>query len=1823
MKKATRRPLILSVICVCVLILLLASVSIFNAFAESMNRYVAEVNSQKYENYADAWAAVSNGGEITMLGDWTISKVLTVNENKTVTVNMNGYMINRGLDDDTGSGQVFLVKTGAVLNIKGDKNSENEHVGTIQADVWHYNQKGSHVIRGALITGGYNSNGGGAIHIQNNAQVNITNVTIAGNVSTDGSGAGAIRLQGENSKLTVTDSKICYNKATDDGGGAIVVKGKNASAKIVGTIISNNIVTCNSGGGAIKISSGTVSIEKSSTRVSEILFNSTAKHGGAIYISDGSLSIDESTLISRNSAGKEGGAIYVDSGADAVNIRGIYSGNTAKEKGGAVYVNSSVSGDIGARISNAEFFGNSSSYHGGAIFVDSDNNISLSGKVIANGNSPNGLYIQNSGAIVSNSLTEGSRVGIATSWDAGKSAPITTSNYKYFVSDKQGYDITGEGNSLYYVAAATGAPESITVGNASYPVHKGTFRYYPNSGGEHTGYYFYSDGYFVEPARYYNEHLATMSTCVAVAAVNSLYDGEHTDYKAARNIIDVLEGAGFKAMYINYPEPEFFGEDSEKSENLATIGYIIASKQIEVNGESVTLIAIAVRGGKYGAEWASNVVLGDGIGEAKGFDDAADQVEAGIYKYLEVYEIDGANAKFWITGFSRAAATSNLVAKRLTDLYGEDDIYAYCFETPKGGVYNLLKEGMTYSNIHNVVNATDIVPFVGTTEMGFIRYGVDHMLPSYKVGTDEYKAQKDKMLPQLAAIAPDAAFNDYFHEATVSYILFTIQSKFSDKATLIKEESYPEFYTAADWNPYLVERMQKYSLTNDVKDSIYNKDSVNWNGYRNYWSTYKWYIYEDSNGDLLLECYETAPDDFDSGKYAELTLEESISTVMNFYFTLDDAKKNDIISAIDLEAIQKKVEMKDIYSDIIGEWNGFSIDEKNTQFNKYWNAIDLEASLADVLTDEEMDTLKPCLFVILDFGLDFVGDDYDSEEQDLVGTLAYNMSSIMQTHNYEILCAWARSYDSFYASGDLVAPPIPPKVSLEGGNYNNHIIVQLYSENNDAEIYYTLDGTTPSAKNGDRYRSWRPIILAVEDGSPKMVTLKAVAVHDGLVSEVVTQNYILNTNAEMDIYEDAVRVYNFTGSAYLVLAEYDGELLQGIEYFAVKNNDYFFFEDSSLNFENKVVAHLIRNFDGFKPLCDSVCVTDPTDKIGNIHIYDSSIIEIQALEIKQAENPELINVSFKTNENTADALIVALYCKDSQSDFNNVVYFNQIDKSEDDTYTFTIERSRLKEMLRGGSVNNSSLVLAVTTNGVSETNTKETVYKETVYTITYHLYGGINSSKNYEAVTEFTEAFFLSNPTREHYEFVAWYDNSSFEGSPVWAIPAGTSENIELYAKWQPFNYTVVYGDGVDGVEIFRDVWYGGVYGSKTPIYGGTPHREGYTFVGWDKEISPTIEGDVRYDAVWVKNHVHEPSLINGADATCFAPGYRSYFECADCGYFEDEECLVAIVDVELWKQTDGRLTVEHTFTEKIQDTEHLVAGTGTNCRDATKYYYGCADCDAIGAEVWVSDTYGDHNIDTGFTSANGQHYHVCMNEGCDYITGIINCSGGVATCQERAKCAVCGSEYGEMGGHTPAEDDGDCTTAIVCSVCGEEITPAESEHKDADGDGKCDACGHDVPTAPDTETETKSETDTDTDTETKPETDTETDTDTGAETDIETEIDTGAVTDAVGGTETEHEPGIGTTPGIGHETEDETEDETERETERETEGETEGETENVTKPVIKPDDSENSGSNAGDSNGNSGCRKGCKSSMSIGTITVAAIAVMSGVALIKKKNDE
>ena len=284
----------------------------------------------------------------------------------------------------------------------------------------------------------------------------------------------------------------------------------------------------------------------------------------------------------------------------------------------------------------------------------------------------------------------------------------------------------------------------------------------------------------------------------------------------------------------------------------------------------------------------------------------------------------------------------------------------------------------------------------------------------------------------------------------------------------------------------------------------------------------------------------------------------------------------------------------------------------------------------------------------------------------------------------------------------------------------------------------------------------------------------------------------------------------------------------------------------------------------------------------------------------------MINVTFKTSENNSDLLIVSLYEKSSQSGLENAIYFNGLEKTEDDTYTFTIKRSQLREILGVNGVDGCTLVLNVTANGVSNTDVAETVYHESVYTITYHLNGGVNNTKNPDVYSIYSDIVILYMPQREHYLFGDWFMTPDFrEGTNDSVIDCSIAKNIDVYARWEIEKHTVRYTAGA--ADSFEDQISRVEYGSITPEFEGEPTREGYTFVGWDKEISETVEGDVVYTAVWSKNHVHEPILIEGVEPTCFAPGYRSYYECVNCGYFEEEECTTRILDIEAWKKADGQ----------------------------------------------------------------------------------------------------------------------------------------------------------------------------------------------------------------------------------------------------------------------------------------------------------------------------
>ncbi len=282
--------------------------------------------------------------------------------------------------------------------------------------------------------------------------------------------------------------------------------------------------------------------------------------------------------------------------------------------------------------------------------------------------------------------------------------------------------------------------------------------------------YFYSDGYFMKRASLYNASLATMSLCLELSCWSS-HDApdwykptltpEDDDYWNDKlvNVKTLLLGqpelgAGYEGLGFSHFEANKYWEAAPTKES---IGVCFARKTIQSGSNSYTLVAVVIRGGGYGSEWGSNFLI-DEDGNHAGFEKARDDVLKELQKYINgLNSTESQNLKLWIVGYSRAGATANMVAGKLNeDPYylghelDQENIYCYTFEAPQG----VLRENMTtqYRNIHNVLNANDLVPLVAPTTWGFYRYNYTNTryLPT-RYTTDEaaFQEQKEAMEQQL------------------------------------------------------------------------------------------------------------------------------------------------------------------------------------------------------------------------------------------------------------------------------------------------------------------------------------------------------------------------------------------------------------------------------------------------------------------------------------------------------------------------------------------------------------------------------------------------------------------------------------------------------------------------------------------------------------------------------------------------------------------------------------------------------------------------------------------------------------------------------------------------------------------------------------------------------------------------------------------------------------------------------------------------------------------------------------------------------------------
>lgn len=291
----------------------LASSTLHVKFSSDDANYDTAADNSNQAQLLSAWQALKkrlSAGESTIVLDKNYTAApednsLSVPSGKTITLDLNGHIINRNLSTATIEGYVIKVYTNGTLTITDSG------------------------INGTITGGNNSSNTGGGIY--NEGTLTIIGGSITGNTCSFGAdGGGGICNRGT---LTMSGGTISNNYATYNGGGIFNSSFglTPCSLTINGGTIENNTAT--NGGGGIYYGSSSSGITISGGTIK----NNSANNGGGIYLGSGTLSISGGT-IQDNTATSHGGGVYFDSGTFNLSGNPTVTGNTVSSVANNIYL---------------------------------------------------------------------------------------------------------------------------------------------------------------------------------------------------------------------------------------------------------------------------------------------------------------------------------------------------------------------------------------------------------------------------------------------------------------------------------------------------------------------------------------------------------------------------------------------------------------------------------------------------------------------------------------------------------------------------------------------------------------------------------------------------------------------------------------------------------------------------------------------------------------------------------------------------------------------------------------------------------------------------------------------------------------------------------------------------------------------------------------------------------------------------------------------------------------------------------------------------------------------------------------------------------------------------------------------------------------------------------------------------------------------------------------------------------------------------------------------------------------------------------------------
>ena len=173
---------------------------------------------------------------------------------------------------------------------------------------------------------------------------------------------------------------------------------------------------------------------------------------------------------------------------------------------------------------------------------------------------------------------------------------------------------------------------------------------------------------------------------------------------------------------------------------------------------------------------------------------------------------------------------------------------------------------------------------------------------------------------------------------------------------------------------------------------------------------------------------------------------------------------------------------------------------------------------------------------------------------------------------------------------------------------------------------------------------------------------------------------------------------------------------------------------------------------------------------------------------------------------------------------------------------------------------------------------------------------------------------------------------------------------------------------------------------------------------------------------------------VSTTDVTCTTDGVQKR-RCSLCGTIESRS-TEAVGHIPQEDDGDCTTAVTCVYCDKIFVEANATHKGGTATCD------NLAKCDVCGKAY---GEFADHILDEDDGDCTTEI--ICLLCGNAAVEANKTHTGGTATCDQQAKCDICGMEYGEFAEHTPDADDGDCTTPITCLLCGEITTKANANH--------------------------------------------------------------------------------------------------------------------------------------------------------------------------------